>query len=81
MQLVLERRPDAFVADLIAFYGHIGMPATLTALARGPVDASDRTLIAQRSMTAPHVRNMPFPVSESDMVSAMLKLEAGVDEA
>ena len=75
IQLMLEPREPDFIADLIAFYESIGLPVSLRALGESTPGPDDLALIAERSMTAPHVRNMPVTVTSATMIAAMTALE------
>lgn len=75
IQLMLEPRDPAFIADLISFYESVGLPVTLRALGGTSPGSDELMLIAERSMTAPHVRNMPVTVTPAAMVAAMIALE------
>ena len=75
VQLVLEGRDPAFLTDLIGFYHSVGLPATLRALGGNDLASDELALIADRSMTAPHVKNMPVTVTSATMIAAMTTLE------
>lgn len=76
VQLVLERRDEAFMADFLAFYDVVGLPKSLADL--GARNVSDDMLrqIAEPSLAAAHARNFERPLSMDEMVAAMKTLEA-----
>jgi len=79
VQLTLERRDPAFMADLFGFYDAVGLPKALRDI--GAPDPSDGVLndIAGPTMHAPHTRNFERPLAASDLVEAMRALETRVN--
>ncbi|MFG1413868.1 glycerol dehydrogenase [Xanthobacter sp. VTT E-85241] len=76
VQLLLEGREDAFMDDIIAFYGRIGLPVSLVALSgAGPTHEEVET-IARLTLTAPHARHFPRVLEETEIVAAIAALEA-----
>lgn len=75
VQLLLERREEGMLADLIGFYRRVGLPTDLAALAGAPLDATEVELMAARTMEAPHTQKMPHPVTAPAIVAAMRRLE------
>lgn len=75
VQLVLERRDEAFMADLLAFYDVVGLPKSLADL--NVADATDDVLrqIAEPTLAAAHARNFERQLSVDDMIAAMQALE------
>jgi glycerol dehydrogenase len=75
VQLVLERRDEAFLTDLLAFYDMVGLPKSLAAL--GAPNPSDETLrqIAEPTLAAAHARNFERQLSADEMIAAMKTLE------
>lgn len=74
-QLAAEHRPDAEITELAAFYGEIGLPATLADLGMtDPTDAEIRE-IAEWTMTAPHLANLPVAVDAAAIAAAIHKTE------
>lgn len=76
VQIALEDRPEAEIGDLAAFYGRIGLPRSLAEL--GGVTPSQETFetIARLTMTAPHIRHFPHPLSAGEVEQAMRRIEA-----
>jgi glycerol dehydrogenase len=75
VQLVLEGRDDAFLADIEGFYRQTGLPVCLADL--GLPDATDAEIgaIAEGTMTAPHVRNFQRPLDAGQIAAAVLTVE------
>jgi glycerol dehydrogenase len=76
VQLVLERRHEAFLTDFLAFYDMVGLPKSLADL--GAANPSDETLrqIAEPTLAAAHARNFERQLSVDEMIAAMKTLEA-----
>lgn len=77
VQLTLEGRSDAEISSLVAFYRRMGLPISLAELGGTPDNAA-LDLIAERSMTAPHVRHFPTEVTAARLRDAMVKVESGL---
>jgi glycerol dehydrogenase len=75
VQLLIERRAAAVLADLRGFYATTGLPLRLADLAGKPVGEADMALIAERSLAAPHARNTAYPPDMTALLSAMGELE------
>lgn len=77
VQLTLEERDPAFMAELRSFYLRTGLPQDLgeLGLARAATDEEIET-IARLTMTAPHVRNFPTALSAERIASAIRSVEA-----
>jgi glycerol dehydrogenase len=75
VQLALERRDDAFMEDLLAFYALVGLPQTLRAL--GVEEAGNEVfhIIAGPTLAAPHARNFERELTMEDLVAAMRAVE------
>jgi glycerol dehydrogenase len=76
LQLVLERRDEAFMSDLLAFYDVVGLPKSLADLKVVQVTDDILRQIAEPSLAAPLARNFERQVSMDEMVAAMKTLEA-----
>jgi glycerol dehydrogenase len=77
VQLVVEGRPDAELADVLDFCARVGLPTTLAGV--GIVDPDDRTLarIAQRALAAGETaHNEPFPLEPRMIVDAVRAADA-----
>jgi glycerol dehydrogenase len=72
-QLVLERRPDAFMADLLDFYGRLGLPRSLTdlGLAGDPAEAA-RLIAADTWARAPYVGALEGGIDQARLEAAVL---------
>lgn len=77
VQLVLERRPAAFIADMRDFFGRVALPRTLGELGMPAPDATEIAAIAGGTMTAPHVRNFMRTLDAADIAEAIRAVEAG----
>jgi glycerol dehydrogenase len=81
VQLVLERRDDAYLTDFLAFYDMVGLPKSLAAL--DAPNPSDETLrqIAEPTLAAAHARNFERQLGVDEMIAAMKTLEARTGKA
>jgi glycerol dehydrogenase len=81
VQLAVERRGDAEIADLVGFHREIGLPVRLSEL--GMKEATDLEIyeIARLTMMAPHIPNLPFAIAAEDIAAGMKHLEALVSSA
>jgi len=75
VQLVLERRDDAFLADLATFYRSVGLPLGLADIGLQDSTADELAAIAAGTMTAPHTRNFERVLDSADIVEAMVNVE------
>ena len=75
VQLVLEGRDDAFLADVERFFRDIGLPRCLADLGLDGHSEAELVAIADGTMTAPHVKNFLRPVSGTDIAAAMRVVE------
>jgi glycerol dehydrogenase len=71
VQLVLEDRGDGILADLIAFYRRIGLPATLHDIGLGQADDAALANVAALTLKAAHSANFPRRLTVEEMVVAM----------
>ena len=76
VQLAAENRPDAELADLISFHKSIGLSTCLADLGMADATGDEHREIARWTMTAPHLKNMPAPVSEEAIMAAISRIEA-----
>ncbi len=74
VQICLEGRPEAEIAALADFYARVGLPRSLRELAAAP-DEATFDIIAERTMTAPHIRHFPREIGASDIRDAMVRIE------
>jgi glycerol dehydrogenase len=75
VQLVLERRDAAFMADHAAFYREIGLPLSLADLGLPRPSADQLATIADLTLAAPHMKNFERHVSRDELIGAMRTLE------
>ncbi|HET8791959.1 MAG TPA: iron-containing alcohol dehydrogenase, partial [Modicisalibacter sp.] len=75
VQFILENRSAAFMAEQFAFHAAVGLPACLAELGLSEPSVDDLRAIATLTHKAPHTRNFERPLSEDDLVEAMLQLE------
>lgn len=76
LQLVLERRDEAFMSDLLAFYDVVGLPKSLADLGARNIGDDLLRQIAEPTLAAAHARNFERQLSIDEMVAAMKTLEA-----
>lgn len=62
VQLLAEGRDEAFMADLLAFYGRLGLPRALEDFGVSAPDAVER-IVSVSWDTAPYIRNFVHPLS------------------
>ncbi len=62
--------------DLRAFLVDVGLPVTLRELGLTDPTPDEIRAIASATMTAPHLANLAVPVSEDDLVAAILAVES-----
>jgi glycerol dehydrogenase len=75
VQLSLENRTDAFVADIAQFYRYTELPVCLGEIGLHDVTPDEIKLIAEATMTAPHVRNFERTISARDIAQAIETIE------
>ncbi len=74
VQIRLEGRPEQEIVALADFYARVGLPRSLRELVATPDDAT-YDIIAERTMTAPHIRHFPREIGASDIREAMVWVE------
>jgi glycerol dehydrogenase len=75
VQLVLERREEAFLDDIAHFYQETELPRSLAELGMRNPTAEEIERIAEGTMTAPHVKNFERTISAADIAGAMDQVE------
>lgn len=75
VQRVAEFAPDDEVEDLRGFLRQVGLPVTLPELGMDAPTNDEIREIARVTMTAPHLANLARPISEGDLVAAILEVE------
>jgi glycerol dehydrogenase len=75
VQLVLERRDDAFLNDLVQFYGATELPVSLSDIGMQEPNAEEIQRIAEGTMTAPHVKNFERTLNARDIAGAIEEVE------
>ena len=76
VQLALESRPSAFVDDMVDFYRATALPTTLSELGMPGATDAEIALVANATMTAPHVRNFTRAIAAADLEDAMRAVES-----
>jgi glycerol dehydrogenase len=76
VQLVLEGRDEAFLADLRGFCRAVGLPVSLKDLGLDQPTAEDFRLMAERSMTAAYIKFMTVPVDAGRLQAAIRRADA-----
>lgn len=74
VQLQLERRDAAEMADMRAFFRATGLPVSLAELGFAGT-AADRLLIAELTSAAPHMKHFERALSPAEIVAAMDAVE------
>jgi len=75
VQLQLEVRAAAEIANLADFYTQCGLPRSLCELG-GPPEADDIAQIAAGTMTSPHIGHFARRLDAADIETAMVRLES-----
>jgi len=75
VQLMLERRDDAFFRDFLGFYDVVGLPKSLADLGAKAVARDTYVAIAEPTLAAAHARNFERQLTVEDMIAAMQALE------
>lgn len=76
VQLVLEQRPPAFIAELAAFYGRMGLPRSLHDLGLvGDVREAAQKIASDTWARAPYVRALTSPVDADRLAAAVLQAQ------
>jgi len=76
VQLDLEQRDEAFMADIRAFYRAAGLPLKLADLGADRVSNSTVATIAELSAAAAHMKKFNRPVSAENIADAIARIEA-----
>ena len=81
VQFMLEKRDPAFLEDMLDFYTSIGLPASIRDLGvPEPDDARLQELAAFVLRPQSRIHNMSIPVTDRDVVSAILQADECVAE-
>jgi glycerol dehydrogenase len=75
VQLVLERRDDVFLADIVQFYRDTELPVCLSDIGMPDPNADEIQRIAEGTMTAPHVKNFERTLDARDISRAIEEVE------
>ena len=75
VQLALEQRTDAFLADIEDFYRRIELPVRLADIGLRDVTDAEIRAIADGTMTAPHTRNFQRTLTSADIAGAVRAVE------
>lgn len=75
-QLVMEGAPSSDIRDFIEFTTTVGLPTTLTEVGLSADDQDSLRAVAEAAtVDGETIHNMPFPVSASDVASALTSIE------
>lgn len=77
VQLALEGRDDAFMADHVRFCRSVGLPVSLADLSLKRPTTDHKRTIAGLTLATPHMANFIRPVSEEDFLDALERVERG----
>lgn len=75
VQFILEARTPEFMAQQLAFYRAVGLAVNLTQLGAVTADKATIRLVAQGTMTSPHIKHFERPLTQTDLEAAMHQLE------
>lgn len=75
VQLVLEQRPPAMLAELTGFYHDLGLPCRLEHIIHGVPTPADRRLLAESSMLSPSAARFTPTVDALQLERAILTVE------
>ncbi|HZQ62018.1 MAG TPA: glycerol dehydrogenase [Casimicrobiaceae bacterium] len=75
VQLVLERRSDAFLADHAAYCTEAGLPLSLAAMGLPQASSDQLRTIAELTLAVPHLDNFDRPVAREEFIGAMQRVE------
>ncbi|RVU15613.1 glycerol dehydrogenase [Methylobacterium oryzihabitans] len=75
VQLAVERRPEAEIRDLMGFLREVGLPVRLAELGMAGATDEEIDAVAALTMTAPHIPNLPLPVTAADIAAGMRRVE------
>ncbi|WP_375474751.1 glycerol dehydrogenase [uncultured Jatrophihabitans sp.] len=75
VQLAAEGRPAGELAALIELHGRLGLPTSLAELGMPDPTGAEIGALAELTMAAPHVRNMPAPVDAAQIATAIRQVE------
>lgn len=76
VHLVAVGAPPEEVIDVQGFLAALSLPTTLSDLGMARANETEIREIARVAMGAPHLANLPRPVTENDVVAAILQVEA-----
>ncbi|SDY86649.1 glycerol dehydrogenase [Herbiconiux ginsengi] len=74
VQLAVLGESDAAIRDLASFLDEVGLPRSLSELGAAPTDEA-YDAVAARTLTAPHVVNLPEPLTQPALVAALRRVE------
>lgn len=73
--LATEGRSDAFMDDILEFYGRIGLPRSLTELGLAEVDEETLQSIAASTTVAPKGAYLVVPVGADELIAGLKNIE------
>ncbi|MFB2599645.1 glycerol dehydrogenase [Herbiconiux sp. P17] len=74
VQFAVLGEGDDAILDLAAFLAEVGLPRSLAELGASPTDEV-LEVVAARTLTAPHVVNLPEPLAQDALVAALRRIE------
>jgi glycerol dehydrogenase len=75
VQVVAEKRPVEQVRDLGSFLQSVGLPTSSLDLNLSEPWDEQHWMIAEATMTAPHLANLPMPITPEDIVHAIAEVD------
>ncbi|MDA2986374.1 MAG: glycerol dehydrogenase [Actinomycetota bacterium] len=75
VQVVAEGRPDEEVRQLVDFLTSVGLPVSSADLALAEPWRDQHAVIAEATMTAPHLANLPMRISSEDIMGAIAEVD------
>lgn len=76
VQMILEQRPPAWMADHVALIRRLGLPATLGALGKAVLAPHELNSLVDRTLAAPYTANFDRPLDASMLAQAILDADA-----
>lgn len=77
VQFVLEKRPQAFMDDMLAFLKGLGLPTTLAQLGVTGADKDDITAMVRKICTRPNlIYNMPCEITPAILEKAIYRADS-----
>ncbi|MCS5722845.1 iron-containing alcohol dehydrogenase [Herbiconiux sp. CPCC 203407] len=74
VQLAVLGEDDTVLLDLADYLGEVGLPRSLRELG-AEADEDALAVVAEKTLTAPHVVNLPEPLTEAALLAALRRVE------